>query len=201
MSVREIALLQCSPHRGGVTDQLADFFALGAQENGAPVRRIILRDLRVAPCCGCNACRQPPHQCGLDGRGDDAGAVFRLLEDCGLICACSPIYFYALPAGFKALIDRAQRFWWMGARGPRGPLRPAVCCLAAGRSRGEKLFSGALLCLRYFFDALGAAIIQCSLLGGLEDRGRIAESGADSAALELGRQAARLLLDGYGHRR
>ena len=112
----KILVLQCSPHAGGVSDSVADLFAKGMAEAGADLRTVALRDYAIAPCTGCGACFRPPHNCVLAGRPlpgqkgdcpvlDQAEEVFQLIAEARLIMISSPIYFYFLPAHFKALID------------------------------------------------------------------------------------------------
>lgn len=174
-----IALL-CSPRPEGVSDTLARLFAEGAAEAGADIRLVPLRDYPVAPCTGCGACAKPPHTCILahpDGpeAQDRAEELFDLLISAPLVLLTSPIYFYALPARFKALIDRGQRFWAARAHTrkacaalPQPPIKPVLVGLVAGRPRGNQLFSGSLLTLKYFLAPLDAGIRETRLLRGLE---------------------------------
>ncbi len=174
-----VALL-CSPRPEGVSDTLARLFAEGAAEAGADIRLVPLRDYPVAPCIGCGACAEPPHMCILSratgtGAQDQAEELFDLLAAAPLVLLASPIYFYALPARFKALIDRGQRFWAARAHTrkacaalPQPPIKPVLVGLVAGRPRGNQLFSGSLLTLKYFLAPLNAGIRETRLLRGLE---------------------------------
>ena len=80
----------------------------------------------------------------------------------------SPVYFYGLPAQAKALVDRSQRIWAgveAGRPAGKGPL--VLAALAAARPRGEQLFTGSLLGLKYFFASFGARIADTRTLRGL----------------------------------
>lgn len=174
-----VALL-CSPRPEGVSDTLARLFAEGAAEAGTDIRLVPLRDYSLAPCIGCGACAKPPHLCILSrptgsGAQDQAEEIFDLLISAPLVLLTSPIYFYALPAGFKALIDRSQRFWAARAHTrkacaalPQPPIKPVLVGLVAGRPRGAQLFSGSLLTLKYFLAPLDAGIRETRLLRGLK---------------------------------
>lgn len=174
-----VALL-CSPRPEGVSDTLARLFAEGAAEAGADIRMVPLRNYHVTPCTGCGACAEPPHTCvlarpGGTGVQDQAEELFDLLISAPLVLLASPIYFYALPARFKALIDRGQRFWAARAYTrkacaalPQPPIKPVLVGLTAGRPRGSQLFSGSLLTLKYFLAPLDAGIRETRLLRGLE---------------------------------
>ncbi len=161
-------LLAASPRRGGTSDTLARLFAEGAEEGGLACRFLALRDVRIRPCRGCGQCAAPPHGCPLSGggSGDGADGVFAAIRDAALVLWAAPIYFYGLPAHAKGLLDRAQRFW----HGPAATVpRPAIAGLVAGRPRGEHLFTGAELGLRYFFPLLGRHLEETRRWRGMED--------------------------------
>ena len=195
----KILVLQCSPHAGGVSDSVADLFAKGMAEAGADLRTVALRDYAFSPCTGCGACFRPPHNCVLAGHPlpgqngqcpvmDQAEEVFQLMAEAQLIMISSPIYFYFLPAHFKALIDRTQRFWAKRGGEDRVPLplsraKPVLVAMTAGRRRGNLLFSGSLLSLKYFLAPLEAGIRETRLLRGLESLKDLQERPAVMAAL------------------
>ena len=195
----KILVLQCSPHAGGVSDSVADLFAKGMAEAGADLRTVALRDYAFSRCTGCGACSRAPHTCVLAGRplpgqnstcpvADQAEEVFQLIAEAQLIMISSPIYFYFLPAHFKALSDRTQRFWAKQGGEERLPLplsraKPVLVAMTAGRRRGNLLFSGSLLSLKYFLAPLEAGIRETRLLRGLESLKDLQERPAVMAAL------------------
>lgn len=162
-------VLQCSPRAGGNSDVAARAFAQGLAEAGARPRVLALRDFQVRPCRGCGACAGG-RACVL-GADDDAGRIFELLLAAPLVAVAAPIYFYHLPAGFKALIDRSQALYERREAGDPAMTtlaqRPAWALLLAGRPRGERLFEGSLLTLKYFL-----AVFGLRLAGHLEFRGK-----------------------------
>ncbi|WP_241159340.1 MULTISPECIES: flavodoxin family protein [unclassified Desulfovibrio] len=194
----------CSPHADGVSDLLAETFAAGLEEGGCPASRVPLRAHPVEPCTGCAACAQPPHACALAGR-DEAEWLFARFAEAPLVLLASPIYFYALPAPFKAWIDRGQRFWAARAAGiraadsptpPHAGEKPVLAALAAARPRGEELFSGALRTLAWFAGALGAHLAENRVFRGLDRREDICGRPQDLSGLrEWGRSWGRCLAD------
>lgn len=167
-------VLMCSPHAGGVSDQLAKVFSVALEDAGWPANLVELRAHPVHACTGCGNCAQPPHACIL-ADNDDAEWLFSLFAESPLVLLASSIYFYALPAVFKAWIDRGQRFW--AARMFQGnkdiasnlsPAKPVLAVLAAGRPCGEKLFSGALLTLRWFLSPMNAQLVENRVFRGLD---------------------------------
>ena len=173
-----------SPHQGGTTDTAAHSFAEGMLTAGISPQLVPLRGYAIAPCTGCGHCKKPPHACVLATPGDQAEDVFALLRQAPLVVIAAPIYFYALPAHCKALIDRAQRFWAARSHSrnntaaapqpapsrpdPKPAPKPALALLAAGRSKGNRLFEGATLSLTYFFETLNVSLCETRLLRGLE---------------------------------
>ena len=195
---KALALL-CSPHPNGVSDTVARFFAEGMTEAGVELQTVALRDYAIAPCTGCGACSRAPHACvqanrPMPGQNDEsyrdqAEEIFSLIQEAPLIMISSPIYFYHLPAHFKALIDRTQRFW-EAADGQTSPntlplsrAKPVLAALTAGRPRGKLLFSGALLTLKYALAPLNASIRETRLLRGLDHAKDLHERPAITAAL------------------
>ena len=194
--MRPALVLMCSPHAGGVSDLLAETFAAGLEAAGWPAERLALREHPVRPCTGCGFCAQPPHVCVLADE-DEAEWLFARFAEAPLVLLASPIFFYALPATFKAWIDRGQRFWMAQAVGGAGapasvaPLagaKPVLAAFAAGRPRGEELFSGALRTLSWFASTLGARLEENCVFRGLDRREDLSRRPEDMAAMrEWGR--------------
>ena len=155
-----------SPRANGTTHTMTRLIA-GGLSGGGPVEEIALQEKHIRPCRGCQSCDAAPHVCPL-ARTDDAEAVFAAIAAADVVLWTSPVYFYGLPAQAKALVDRSQRIWAGGEAGRpagKGPL--VLAALAAARPRGEQLFTGSLLGLKYFFASFGARIADTRTLRGL----------------------------------
>jgi multimeric flavodoxin WrbA len=104
----------------------------------------------------------------------------------------SPIFFYAVSAHTKIFMDRCQSFWVrqhaseekdevrasgverrreMQAAGTR---RKGLF-IAVGATRGKRLFEGALLTVRYFFEAIDTERWKSLLYRGIDEEGAILE--------------------------
>lgn len=188
-----VAVLAGSPRAGGNSDAAADLFARGAEEAGAAVRRAALRDFRVFPCTGCGACAIPPHACVL-AQDDSAEELFALCLGAAALCLAAPVYFYHLPALLKAWIDRGQSLYQRREAGDPAlaglPRRPAHVCLVAGRPRGEQLFSGSLLTLKYFFAPMGLDLAAPLTFRGVDEPGDLLADAAACAALRAAGRGA-----------
>ncbi|MHC1790355.1 NAD(P)H-dependent oxidoreductase [Solidesulfovibrio sp.] len=198
----------CGPRAGGNSDTAGLAFADGLAKTGSNPRVLALRDHGVAPCRGCGACAGPGHRCPLDREGDAAAMLFAALDAAPLAAFAAPIYFYHVPALFKALIDRAQRRYEIRAAAVAGaalagtpgtaatpgghlpPDRPAYPLLVAGRPQGERLFEGALLTLKYFLWPFGFVLGRPCLLRGLDAPGDLAGNAEALAGLGEAGQAA-----------
>jgi len=190
----------CGPRAGGNSDTAGLAFADGLARSGRVPRVIALREQAVAPCRGCGACAGAGHRCPLDNEGDAAETLFAAMDAAPLVAFASPIYFYHVPALFKALIDRAQRRYAIRAAAGATPAagakdaasRLAYPLLVAGRPQGERLFEGALLTLKYFLWPFGFVLGQPGLLRGLDAPGDLAGYAEGLAMLgALGEAAGR----------
>jgi len=171
-STTTAAVFACSPRAGGNSDHAAQYIAGGIQDAGGKARVITLRQYRVTPCLGCGRCQYDPQGHCFQSQHDQSGPLYQVLLSAPLVVFCSPIFFYHLPSGFKALIDRSQSYYMRLQNGDPEltelPRRPACACLVAGRPTGEKLFDGALLTLKYFMEPFRRDMLEPMTLRGVD---------------------------------
>jgi len=195
------AVFRCGPRKGGNSDRAAALFEEGLKLEGLGAASVFLREHAVSPCVGCDACAKgPQHRCPLAAK-DDSAALFDHPLHAPFLCFSSPIYFYHVPAIFKALIDRAQRYYNARAAGDADmlalPRRRAYVILIAGRPSGERLFEGALLTLKYFLSPFNVELAEPLLLRGLDGPKDLSRDEEKSGlVLAYGREAARRELAG-----
>lgn len=114
-----------------------------------------IKDLSIKSCKGCRACADTRLGCILDKTNtpDDCSYIFENLQHAPFVAIAAPIFFYGLPAGLKGLVDRCQSFYErMEQNHPAYQKlreRDAYIILCAARQKGEQLFSGSLLSLKY----------------------------------------------------
>jgi len=141
----------------------------GARDAGAQVEEIILRDLRMSPCLEIYGCNQAG-ECRL--KDDFQTARDQILSSRGLMLA-SPVFFYTVSAHTKILMDRFQSVWvkkhWVDqiSKDPKTATRKGLF-IAAGATRGRKLFDGMLLSLKYFFEVIDMELWKALLYRGLD---------------------------------
>ena len=182
-----------SPRRGGNTELLLEEALKGAQSEGAEVERIYLIDYTITPCKECHGCEQTGHCVILD----DMQKIYPKLLEADIIILASPIFFYGVTAWAKAMIDRSQAFWARKylLKDPslsEGKKRRGFF-ISVGATKGQKIFEGAILTVKYFFDVLDAEYVGELLFRGVDGKGDIIKlQGALHQAFEAGRK---LVLD------
>jgi multimeric flavodoxin WrbA len=170
----EILAVYGSPRRKGNTSALLDEAVNGAQESGAEVEKIILRDQKISPCLEIYGCLKEG-RCAIQ---DDFQTIYDKLLDCKALMLASPVFFYTVSAHTKAFMDRCQSLWvkkyWIDkvAQGQRPPWRKGIF-ISVGATKGKKLFSGTLLTIRYFFDVLDMQLWRSLTYRGIDFKGDI----------------------------
>ena len=180
-----------SPRRQGNTELLLDKAMEGAGEAGAEVEKVLVSKLKISPCLEIYACRKDGN-CAIK---DDMQLLYKKLLEADYIIFASPIFFYGITSQAKAIVDRCQALWVrryvLNMGGEDNRERRGVF-ISVGATRGAKLFDGAVLTVKYFFDAVGVKYSGDLLVRGIGNKGQIEEN---PAALEdsfcLGRELVR----------
>lgn len=98
----KILVLTGSARKHGNSNTLADSFIKGAEEAGHEVSRLDCARLDVHQCLGC-------WKCGMNGpcvQKDDFEKVRELIIPADAVVFVSPMYYFAIAAKLKAVIDR-----------------------------------------------------------------------------------------------
>ncbi len=163
-----------SPRRQSNTEILLDKALSGARQAGAQVEKVLVSRLRISPCLEIYACLKDG-RCAIE---DDMQALYEKLLAADHIIFASPIFFYGITSQAKAVIDRCQALWVRrhvlgigreDARERRGAF------ISVGATRGQRLFDGAILTVRYFFEAIGVKYSGDLLIRGIDRKGQIKE--------------------------
>ena len=181
-----------SPRRGGNTEILLEEALKGAEREGAEIERLFLSDLKITPCTECHGCDETGNCVILD----DMQKIYPKLLEADIIILASPIFFYGVTAWAKTLIDRSQALWAKKylvndpSMGKRGKRRKGFF-ISVGATKGQKVFEGAILTVKYFFDALNTEYTGELLYRGVDGKGEILKH---PKALEQAREAGRKLV-------
>jgi multimeric flavodoxin WrbA len=180
-----------SPRRHSNTEILLDKALEGAREAGAEVEKVVVSMLNISPCLEIYACFKDGN-CSIK---DDMQTVYDKLLEADHIVFASPIFFYGITSQAKAVIDRCQALWarrhvlGMGKEDDR--VRRGVF-ISVGATRGERLFDGAVLTVKYFFDAIGVKYSGDLLVRGIDNKAQIKEHPtALEDAFHLGQELVR----------
>ena len=172
-----ITILSGSARKNGNTELLVQAFSSGAAVNNT-VEIISIADYQVNPCTGCNYCNtSKEHQCCIK---DDMDIVYEKLRNTDILVIASPVYFYGISAGCKAIIDRLHN-----------PIRNTfhikkAGLLSVGADTSPELFDSILMqdrqSLRYFdIEDLGTVLVY-----GVKNKGDIKDNPALEEAYQLG---------------
>jgi len=145
-----------SPRRGGNTDLLLEETLKGAAVEGARVEEIHLCDFRITPCSECLSCFND----GACVIADDMQGIYPRLLDADIVILASPIFFYGITGWAKAMVDRSQALWARKYKLHDPALKTERkrrgFFISVGGTKGKRMFEGAVLTVRYFFDAFNA---------------------------------------------
>lgn len=170
----KIVAIYGSPRRDGNSASLLQQAVAGARAEGASVEEFILRDYKISPCLEIYNCIKTG-ECAIR---DDFPQILDKLESSHGIMLASPIFFYTVSAHTKIFMDRCQSLWvrkyWINKE-PHGQenTKRLGLFLSTGATQGKKLFDGALLTVKYFFDVLDAGLHQTVLCRGVDRKGDI----------------------------
>lgn len=171
----KVLALRGSPRKGGNSDTLLEAVLKGVRRSGGEVEVIRLCSLRIQGCTNCGEC-DATGVCVL--KDDMAGLYEKILAAEKMIMA-APIYFYGLPSQAKAFVDRGQALWnrkrLLMARGEYQPnsLRKGFLVSVAA-TKGPRVFDGAILTMKYGFDAMDFKYDGELLIRGVEKCGDMA---------------------------
>lgn len=100
---KNILIISSSPRRNGNSDTICNEFMSGAKFAGNEVEKIFLADKKINYCNGCDLCSTTGKPCP---QKDDAAEIIEKMVHADVIVLSSPVYFYAMAAQLKTLIDR-----------------------------------------------------------------------------------------------
>ncbi|MHC4658449.1 MAG: flavodoxin family protein [Planctomycetota bacterium] len=188
MSIRVLGI-SASPRIEGNSDLLLRQALAGAQSAGAEAEYIRLCDFNISPCVECNSCYKTG-RCKIE---DDYQMLSsKLLESDRLIFA-TPIFFMAVSAQAKILIDRSQCLW-AHKYVLKEPLITAgrdrrAMVIAVGGTKSKKMFDSIRLTMKYFLDVLDMRYTANLFVSNIDTLGQIKKHpSAMSEAFRLGKE-------------
>lgn len=175
---KRVLILSGSPRRGGNSDLLCDRFLQGAAEAGHNVEKIFLGDKKIGYCKACYYCAKSGGKCAID---DDMGEILDKMQAADVIVLASPVYFYAIAAQMKAVIDRSVARW------TNIPNKEFYYIMTAAED-SPTVMDCTLECFRGFAECLDNAKEMGVIYGkGVSGPGEIRKHPAMQEAYEMGK--------------
>jgi len=165
----QIVAILGSPRRGGNSEVLLQRFLSFAPKE-VQLKLLIPSELNIRFCRGCRFCEGVGH-CVLK---DEMQEVVDLLIRTRVVVVSTPVFFYGIPASFKTLVDRSQVLWARRYLLEEQFLPKKGFLMAIGATRGERLFGGVKLTIKYFFDAFGCSLNSELFFRGFDKKGSVA---------------------------
>jgi len=138
----------------------------------AEIDYLRLTKANLSPCMACGGCEKT----GLCIIKDDMGGLYERVDQAEILFLVSPIYFYGLSAQSKVFIDRIQARWsrkyLQKIRFRRDEKRQGYL-ISTAATHGKKLFDGAILVAKSFFDAVDVDYGGELLVRGVDDKGAL----------------------------
>jgi NAD(P)H-dependent FMN reductase len=111
-----------SPRKNGNTELLLKEAVKGVEDSGLSVNIFNHNLMKIKACQDCGGCNET----GICVFDDDMGQVYEAIRNADRIILASPIFFFALSAQAKLMIDRCQSFWCEKYLQNR-PIEPRAC--------------------------------------------------------------------------
>jgi len=165
-----------SPRKKGNSEILTNAVLEGVRLAGGQPEIIRLCDLKISPCISCGGCDKTG-KCVVE---DDMTPLYEKIITVDKIIISSPIFFYGVTAQTKAFIDRTQALWnrkrLLRGKGKwvENPERKGFFVSVAA-TKGARIFDGAVLTVKYAFDAMDMQYAGDFLVTGPDKRGDMAK--------------------------
>ena len=174
---KRVVILSGSPRRHGNSDTLCDEFQRGAEEAGHHVTKVFLRDKDIHYCNGCWSCRESS-RCVIH---DDMEELLELISAADVLVLASPVYFYAIDAQMKTVIDRCVARWLQLKN-------KEFYYILTAADDSESAMEGPLACFHGFAVCLEGSKERGVLFGkGLQEKEDVQASPYRAQAYEMGK--------------
>jgi len=165
-----------SPRKGGNSETLLQAVLQGVAAAGGRPEVIRLCDLDINPCLNCGGCDET----GVCVLEDDMTELYEKIMAARYVILASPIFFYGITAQAKAFIDRTQALWnrhrlWREQGEVLQDHDRKGFFVSVAATRGSRVFEGAVLTMKYGYDAMGMKYSGEILVRGVEGLGEMAK--------------------------
>ncbi|HAM49736.1 MAG TPA: flavodoxin family protein [Nitrospiraceae bacterium] len=186
-----VVAFQGSPRIEGNVDILLREALKGIGEAGHEIRLFKLNFMNIKPCQDCGGCEKTG-QCIIN---DDMNEIYDAIRAADRLILASPIFFFALSAQTKAMIDRCQAFWcekYLLKRViPAGPYGRKGLLLLVGGMKKEVGIQCGEATAKAFFRTISVPAHETLSFLGVDAKGAILEH---PAALQEAYRAGKELI-------
>lgn len=182
-----------SPRKEGNTELLLREAVRGVGEAGQSVRIFNLNLMNISPCQDCGSCEDT----GLCIFEDDMVRIYEEIRNADRIILASPVFFFALSAQVKIMIDRCQCFWCekylLKKPVPEGPYGRKGLLLLVGGMEKEIGIQCAEASAKAFFRTVSVTKHKTLSFMGIDAKGSILKHpSALKEAYEAGKELVRV---------
>lgn len=177
-----------SPRKGGNSDYLLDEALRALDVYRVPYEKIYIAEHAIYPCNACYSCLKN----GSCIIRDDFAKIYAKVEKCTHLLIATPIFFYNVPAQFKAFIDRFQALYvrYFVLRKKKLSQKKGYFFSVSASSKRD-VFTGVLKTVDLFLRCINARIEEKLCVHGVEKKGDILRrTQALKRAYEIGRGIA-----------
>lgn len=142
-------ILNFSPHKKGSSDFISTYLFENFKKY-IEIEKININEFKITPCGNCVDYCFKHGKCKIK---DDMPYICSHFEKDDFLIIVTPVYFYHIPGYAKIMIDRTQPYWVKKyvLKETFFKERPGFL-ICIGATKGEKLFCGINLTIKYFFD-------------------------------------------------
>jgi len=170
-----VVAFQGSPRIEGNADILLAETLKGIPESGHEVRLFRLNFMNIKTCQDCGGCEKTG-KCVIN---DDMDEVYDAIRGADRVILASPVFFFALTAQSKAMIDRCQAFWcekYLLKRSiPGGPVGRRGLLLLVGGMKKEVGVQCGEATAKAFFRTISVPEHETLSFLGVDAKGAILE--------------------------
>ncbi|MFH1996973.1 MAG: flavodoxin family protein [Candidatus Omnitrophota bacterium] len=160
-----------SPRRGGNTDIALEKALEGARSKGASVEKIVLNEIKFAPCQECEEVKDDGTCKVMDG----FQMIYQKIREADAVIVASPIFFGSLSAQMKMMVDRFQCHWrvkYITKKKLWGAMRKGAFICIEASSRNDFLENAKSIAKNLFVTA-NLEYTDELLVTGVDDKGKI----------------------------
>ncbi len=178
-----------SPRKNGNTEILLKETVRGIEDSGSSVDVLQLNLMNIKPCQDCGNCNETG-KCIFE---DDMGKVYTAIRNADRIILASPIFFFALSAQAKLMIDRCQSLWCekylMNKPVEKGPYGRKGLLLLVGGMKKDVGVQCSEACAKAFFRTVSVPEHEMLFYLNIDAKGDISKHpSALHEAYEAGRK-------------